>query len=300
MPWRDSKAWKMGLSGALGGGLGSLITEVLPFIQGPPRTILGIIIRVGVWFGVIGAAISVAILLVQSRYLRQQWQGGRAAKQGIPAGLVAGAVAGGLAQFLYSFIGPTEVLRVICWGIAGGLLGGGLSLRIPNLGWQRGMAGGALGGFLGGIIFILLAMNYGNVAGRFLGIAVIGFFIGLMLVFVEALSRKIWLDVVYGPREVVSVTLGAEPVRIGSSSEVATVFVAGAAPVAMEFSMTGDQVMVKHVMTGEAAPVRPGERLKLAEVEIVVRSAGEGPQAPAPPPPEAPPSKWWLDHQDKP
>jgi hypothetical protein len=233
-------------------------------------------VRVGAWFGVIGMVISVAILLAQSRYLKKTWQVGPALRRGAPTGLLAGFLAGGIAQLLYYYIGPTEFLRVICWGIGGGLMGVGLSLRIPNLGRRNGLLGGAVGGALGGIGFIILAYTAGDVAGRLLGIAVIGFFIGLMLVLIEAISRKYWLDVVYSTREVVSVNLGAEPVLIGSSSEVCTVFVRDAPPVAFEFTLEAEKIRVKHVNSGEVFPVQPGERMKLAAVELKFRTPEVG------------------------
>ncbi len=116
---RNPRALQMGFFGAIGGVIGSLVGEITG--QGP-HTFIESIIIVGLWFGIIGAGISMVILLGQYFYLKRKLLIGPAAKIGLPFGFLAGALAGGLAQALYRFIGPTEFLRVICWGSPGACL----------------------------------------------------------------------------------------------------------------------------------------------------------------------------------
>jgi hypothetical protein len=214
------QALQFGAWGAVGGCCGSLIGEV--FEIGIRRNISGFIpsvIGFGIWFGIIGVCISIALLLGYSWYLKRGLRIGQSTKEGILPGFIAGFLAGAIAQFTYTTIGPTEFLRVICWGIAGGLLGVGLSFRIPNLGRLRGLAGGTIGGVIGGCLFILFTFLIGVVAGRLLGLAAIGFFIGLAIVLVEAAFREAWLIVHWTPTEQKTISLGTKPVLLGSSED---------------------------------------------------------------------------------
>jgi Ca-activated chloride channel family protein len=133
------------------------------------------VVNVGVWFGIVGACISIALLAGHAYYLKRGSQLGASAKGGALFGLIAGAVAGAIAQGVYGGIGPTEGLRVICWGMAGGLLGYGLSFRIPNLGHACGLLGGLAGGVIGGGLFLIFTFGLSNqVVGRLLGLTAIG------------------------------------------------------------------------------------------------------------------------------
>jgi hypothetical protein len=286
----DPKARRLGLAGALGGVAGSLLGEIVNLF--PWKWTLGIsIIKLGVWFGIIGAVICIGILIGQQLYFKKQSLVGPAIKLGAPFGFLAGAVAGATAQFLFRVIGPTEVLRVVCWGIAGGMLGYVLSFRIPNLGRKNGLIGGITGGLLGGILFLIFVQLMGNVTGRLSGNAAIGFCIGLMLTVMESLSRKMWLEVIYGPREVVTVNLGKEAVRFGSDAQACTIYVRDVPPVALEFTMEQERVLCRYVATQEISYLRAGDRKQLGNVEIVVCST----DAPQPAAPTFTPSTWWKE-----
>ena len=175
-----SQALQFGGWGALGGAIGSLLAELISWDNS--TSFVEIVISVGIWFGVIGGLISIFLLMGYSSYLKRGWRIGESIKKGILPGVLAGFIAGAIAQSTYTIIGPTELLRVICWGIAGGLLGLGLSFRIPNLGKIRGLGGGGIGGIIGGILFIFISLFLGEVIGRLLGISAIGFLIGLMII----------------------------------------------------------------------------------------------------------------------
>jgi hypothetical protein len=144
------KALRFAIWGAIGGAIGDLVTEPFLGVNRSSNSITDVMIHVGLWFGLIGAAIAVSLLIASAQYLKRGLQIQQAFRDGVLLGFVAGAIAGAIAQYTYTSVGPTEFLRVICWGIAGGLLGLGLSFRIPNLGRSRGLGGGFVGGLLGG------------------------------------------------------------------------------------------------------------------------------------------------------
>lgn len=258
--------------GAAGGAIGSVICEFI--FDREPRPFLILAGRTGIWFGIIGACIAVAILIGYSYYLRRVFQLRESMKGGLLFGFLGGFVAGAIAQGAYAGIGPTEVLRVMCWGIAGGLLGYTLSFRIPNLSRWHGCLGGMLGGAIGGSLFILFSMMAGDTLGRLFGVAAIGFFIGLMMMVAETLFREAWLEVSYGPGESRTVSLGREPVAVGSDPTACTVYVRNAASTAYRFTLHEGQILSEDVQTGRVERLQPGDKKAVGNVNVTVRVSG--------------------------
>jgi hypothetical protein len=274
------KALVFGAWGALGGAIGSLLGELIHQERGPTAQL---VIMVALWFGIIGVCIAVAILAGYSNYMKRGFQIPESLKAGGLVGFIAGVAAGGIAQFLYGSLGAGEVLRVICWAIAGGLLGLGLSYRIPNLARWHGLGGGAAGGTMGGIVFIMLVLGLqmGNVFGRLSGIAIIGFFIGLMLVLVEAAFREAWLEIKYGPKESRNVSLGREPVSIGGDATACTVYARNASPIAFRYRLQDGRITCEDVANGQVTTVQPGSVQAVGNLTVTVRAAGAAAQAAA-------------------
>lgn len=266
------KALQCAAWGAAGGAIGSLICEFI--FDREPRPFVILAGRTGIWFGIIGACIAVAILIGYSYYLRRVFQLRESMKGGLLFGFLGGFVAGAIAQGAYAGIGPTELLRVMCWGIAGGLLGYALSFRIPNLSRKHGFLGGMLGGGIGGALFILFSALAGDALGRLFGVAAIGFFIGLMIMVAESLFREAWLEVSYGPGELRTVSLGREPVSIGSDQTACTVYVRNVAPTAYRFTLREDQILSEDVRTGSVERLQPGDKRAVGNVSITVRVSG--------------------------
>lgn len=266
------KALRCAAWGAAGGAIASVICEFI--FDRKPDSFMLLMGKTGIWFGLIGACIAVAILMGYSHYLRRVFQVRAAVNGGLVFGFLSGFVAGAIAQGTYAGIGPTEVLRVMCWGIAGGLLGYALSFRIPNLGRKHGLLGGMLGGGIGGGLFILFSILAGDILGRLFGVAAIGFFIGLMMMVAESLFREAWLEVSYGPNESRTVSLGREPVSIGSDQAACTVYVRNVAPTAYRFTLRENQILSEDVPTGRVERLLPGDKRAVGNVGITVRVSG--------------------------
>ena len=101
------KTVQFGLFGGIGGATGGVIGEFVPNQSGQASFMLSVV-NVGVWFGIVGACISIALLAGHAYYLKRGLQLGASAKGGALFGLIAGAVAGAIAQGVYGGIGPTE------------------------------------------------------------------------------------------------------------------------------------------------------------------------------------------------
>jgi hypothetical protein len=110
-----------------------------------------------------------------------------------------------------------------------------------------------------------------------------------MVAVIEAAFRRAWLEVSYGPRETVTVNLGAEPVKIGGDARACTVWARGAPEVALRYFLRDGQVICTDVPNRDEFPVRDGDSRSVGNVTVVVRTgSGTAPAAP-PPRPTAPP-----------
>ncbi|MEG4327171.1 hypothetical protein [Microcoleus sp. herbarium5] len=271
------KALQFGISGAVGGFAGNLITE--PFMQRLPGSesffdsaFFDSVLSTARWFGLVGGGIATAIMFGYYYYIKGKPQIKQALKNGGLFGLIAGAISGAIAEGIYSGIGDgnNELLRVICWGIAGSLLGLGLAQRIPNLGALRGMGGGGVGGVLGGCLFILFAYNLSGTAGRLAGCAAIGFWIGIMLVVAETLFNKAWLVISYDTGANRTLTLGSEPVTFGSDENLSIICIPNVSPLAMRFQLEAGQIVCENVDSGAVSYLRSGDQKKIGNCTITV------------------------------
>lgn len=282
------KALQFGISGAVGGFVGNLITE--PFMQGitGSESVFDSVLSTARWFGLVGGGIATAIMFGYYYYIKGKPQIKQALKNGGLFGLIAGAISGAIAEGIYSGIGDgnNELLRVICWGIAGSLLGLGLAQRIPNLGALRGLGGGGVGGVLGGCLFILFAYNLSGTAGRLAGCAAIGFWIGIMLVVAETLFNKAWLVISYDTGANRTLTLGAEPVTFGSDENLSIICIPNVSPLAMRFQLEAGQIVCENVDSGAVSYLRSGDQKRIGNCTITVGNS----DLPAPTPTNIPPT----------
>lgn len=282
------KALQFGISGAVGGFVGNLITE--PFMQGitGSESVFDSVLSTARWFGLVGGGIATAIMFGYYYYIKGKPQIKQALKNGGLFGLIAGAISGAIAEGIYSGIGDgnNELLRVICWGIAGSLLGLGLAQRIPNLGALRGLGGGGVGGVLGGCLFILFAYNLSGTAGRLAGCAAIGFWIGIMLVVAETLFNKAWLVISYDTGANRTLTLGAEPVTFGSDENLSIICIPNVSPLAMRFQLEAGQIVCENLDSGAVSYLRSGDQKRIGNCTITVGNS----DLPAPTPTNIPPT----------
>ena len=102
-----------------------------------------------------------------------------------------------------------------------------MALIVPNLKWYRGLQGGLAGGIFGRLGFMLISWLMGELGGRLLGAAILGFFIGVMIALAEMVFRRFWLELAFSAREIRTVTLGTAAVSIGGDEQLASVFVQG-------------------------------------------------------------------------
>lgn len=243
--------------------------------------------RTAGWTALAALGVSLALAAGQNLYLHRSAFTPREAAVASLGGIAAGLVGGAVGQLPYALasasaslpgIGPVlawtaaPLGRIVGWMILGALVGRGLAMFIPNLDGRRATFGGALGGAAGGIAFVL-ALVLGAVVGALLGAAILGGAIGLMLALVEAAYRQAWLEVNYGAKERITVSLGADPVRIGGDSRACQVYARGARAVAYQYKLEEGQVRCVDYATETSSVVADGHEQQVGAVTVIVRAS---------------------------
>jgi len=130
-----------------------------------------------------------------------------------------------------------------------------------------------VGGTIGAVGFLVGVMLLGDLTGRLLGAAAVGFCIGAMIALIEAAFREAWLEIHYGPKETRTVTLGRKPVTIGSNPEACTVFASSAPDVALRYTLGDGRIACEDVPASRTFDVVPGDRRKAGNLSVVVCAA---------------------------
>lgn len=256
------------------------------------------LLRTAGWTMLVACALALALVVGQNLYLHRPPLSGREGPTAALGGLFAGLVGGAVGQLLYEVAtasaGSAGLLvplgRVIGWTLLGTLVGLGLAWFVPNLDRSRAALGGAAGGVIGAIAFLLFSLVSGML-GALAGAAILGAAIGVMLAWVEAAFRQAWLEVHHGS-EVITVSLGAVPVRVGSDGRACQVYARGARPLAYQYTLKDGHVECVDFATEQSSFVAADSEQTVGGVRVIVRashSMAAGGPAPrnisAPPPP---------------
>ena len=188
--------------------------------------------------------------------------------------MAAGLVAGAIGELFYGGMADVSIIgRSMAWALLGALLAFGMAFFIPNLQGKRALVGGAVGGVLGAIAFLFIATTFGDLAGRLIGAAILGFCIGVMIVITEVLFRKAWLEISYGPKEIRTVNLGKEIVTVGSNPELCIVYIPETPSVALKFQLDRGNIFCEDVRTGNKRSIQPGEQINVGRAQLTVCGA---------------------------
>jgi len=224
------------------------------------------------WTIFIALGIALALVAIQNYFMKKpllpQEQAFLVTTGAALAGLASGFVAQSATSIL-SAIYLGEIGRVLAWSVLGGLLAFGMTFVIPNLDKTKALKFGILGGFLGCVGFLLVKVGTGDVGGRLIGAAVLGACVGLLVAIVETFYRKVWLMVVYDPRNFSQVNLGSQAVTVGSGKND-TVPIRDVAAKAASFLVVGDRVEYTDLHGTQS--LMPGNRVKVGKVELVICS----------------------------
>ena len=244
-----------------------------------------LLLTICLWTGALAVGVSLALIGGQNAYLHRPMFMPRELLAGALGGLAAGAVAGGIGQFFFAGASAisnlgliTSVARIMAWAMLGGLVGRGMAFFVPNLPARPALLGGGAGGAAAALAFLIASSVAGDLVGRLLGAAILGFCIGIMIALVEAATRSLWLEVRYGAKEVVNVTLGATPVTFGSDARASTLYARDVRPIAFKYRVDNGQVLCDDYSTEVASPVLPDVEKQIGNLIVTLRS-GASPAA---------------------
>ena len=261
-------------------GAGAFFGHLIAFALNLNKQTTSSVLNMALVFGVVSLGISIALIAVHHILLRKPHDFSSLLKPAL-LGILSGAVSGGIAQAIFSVtqqISPfIEALsNALCWGFFGAGLGFGVSLFIHNYPKKRAMRAGFFGGTLGGTIYVAL-LSSGTNAGGYIGITTLGFAIGLAILFIEEALRDAWLTVMWGPKESVTISLGAKPIVFGSSRD-ADVFLpsrSGSAPVPpirATVALENGQVVLDDRTSGRRTVLQNGGEFTLDRLRVIVNT----------------------------
>jgi Ca-activated chloride channel family protein len=257
--------------GFLGGSCGALFAVLAPVFG---EDFLGLALHVAVWSGMAASFMTGGLFAAGEVYHRKPFCFAVYHK-GLVTGLLAGGLAGFVAQSVYSFSDHSNffgavVVRSLCWGLMGAILGWRLSSVIPNLGTGRGVLAGALGGFFGGVSFLLMCLLLPELMGRVIGLGILGAALGLAVVAIEEAFRSAFLEIIWAPKEVTTVTLGSKPVYLGGGDD--HIFVKGLPQHALSVVLKDGQIHCTNHTNSSQSVLKEGSRIKVGKIEVVVRA----------------------------
>ena len=243
-------------------------------------------LMVGFWTGVLALGISFGLVIGQNLLLRRQLLSKREGLIALFGALTVGFISGSLSQIMFSVVAEIDFLvwigQVAGWMMLGGLLAMGISIFIPNLKLGFSAVGGILGGLLGSIIFLIAAMTpLGDILGRLVGGTTLGAGIGVMIALVEQISRSAYIKVYWGPKQQSQVTLGPQPVLIGSSAQAhITIPSKSVIGIAGAVVFKDGKIQLEDRELKSTRSLNIGDKLEYAHVTIEICGGGSKPGDP--------------------
>lgn len=269
---RNNKPLLFALMGATGGSLGALVAEFMPdFASGT----ISLALFTGAWSATFAAVLTVFLIWAGEIYRRGPRPSIAMIRKSLVSGAISGAIAGAIAQGVYSIQMKSDfvrelVFKPLCWGVMGVLLGWKFSCSIPNLGFKRAAIGGMIGGIMGGVGFVVAAIYIPEVLGRMIGVGLLGLSLGLSIVTAETLFRPASFEVIWGPKENISVTLGDRPVSIGGGDD--HVYLPDLGPSVASVSLSNGKIYYTDNASKKRTELRDGSKLEIGKVTVVVHA----------------------------
>jgi hypothetical protein len=241
---------------------------------------------IGAWTALLAIALSFMLVLGQNSLMRRNLMSGAAAGKLLVGGLAAGLVSGAVSQYLFSAgaqvlsVGSSNLSwllkggQVVGWMVLGALLGWGVAIFIPNLPKFKSSMAGLAGGLLGALAFLFAMGQMGEVWGRMLGAAILGFSIGSIVALVESLAREAALIVHWDENERTVINLGPTPVVLGSSPEAHLYLPAekGFPAEAAIVTFQDGRVELENLMTETRHTLQNGNKLEIGNLIIEIQT----------------------------
>ncbi|MBI3158045.1 MAG: FHA domain-containing protein [Chloroflexi bacterium] len=190
---RYSRLYYYTILGAIGGLISWQVSNILglSFLQ-------NVYLSEVVVGGLIGLCIGLLIGLSEGLARRSPVYALRAGLTSGGLGLAAGALGLPLAEGAFQWLGGEIWSRALGWGLFGLLLGLGVGVTTGSQLWKPAL-GGLLGGALGGALLEAARVRLADpLAGKALGLSLLGAAVGAFIALVVLLLSRAWLEVTSG------------------------------------------------------------------------------------------------------
>jgi hypothetical protein len=148
--------------------------------------------------GLIGLSIGLLIGVAEGLVSLDARRMLRTAVVAAPLGLAAGAVGLVLGEAAFQMLGGEAVGRVLGWALFGLLIGLAEGATGRTQLW-KGALGGFLGGAVGGVLIEVARRGYADpVAGKAVGLVLLGAAVGAFIALISVLLSRAWLEVASG------------------------------------------------------------------------------------------------------
>jgi hypothetical protein len=271
-----TKTLKFGIASAVGAALGCVVFDSLIPKEMGYGSFFGLVGNVALWAGIIGIGTAIALQMLQNKYLRKPFLSQSMLKTSISV-LILGGFAGGLAQIVFGLTHSiSEIVeitsRILCWGIFGLGIGWSVSAFIPNFPKKRALLAGFIGGIIGGAVFRFSFTIFPDSYGRIVGVAILGFFIGLMISYLEEVLREAWLTVVWGKNETTSVALGEKDIILGSSpkADIYLPIDKNYPAITAIIGIKNSKVFIENKIDNKQTELRNGSKVSMGSIEVIV------------------------------
>lgn len=190
---RRMRAYYYTIFGALGGLLGWQVSNWLGL-----RLSSNLYLSDAVTGALLGVALGVALGCAEGAVALSPVRALRMGALNGGIGLVGGALGLPVGEWVFHAVGGEVVGRALGWAVLGGLIGAAEGISGGTRTW-KGALGGALGGLVGGASLELLRPWTGDLlAGKGIGLVVLGASIGAFMALVVVLLSRAWFEVTSG------------------------------------------------------------------------------------------------------
>jgi Ca-activated chloride channel family protein len=256
-----------GLTGESGGGMSSQL------------------LRDSIRFALIAMVLALALTIAQNVLTAGSGAIRLLSPQQVIIALAIGGAAGFLAggtSLLFQLISINQAGvfagRIIAWGLLAAVIGWAMIFVIANFNALRATGGGLVGGLIGGAIFSLInSFSSGGsfaVFGNLVGATVVGAIIGLIIAWVEQLTRKAWLTVFWTANQHSNINLGAKPVTIGGGTD--DIRIKGLRENTLSILLVDGRILCTQQPGNKETELKDQSVLNLGKTRLVVHAQKEG------------------------